>query len=189
MTMATSFSPRRGALLLLVLGVLAIVFAPRVRADSFPGNYDTRVADSFFHTFCYDSSFTTDTSIATYSMGTVLDNTTDMFDAYSTSCLNATDVWFVEADLAPGVRGSRTCVVAASSSVCDRSNVTLDIVELDIGSWDWYDRRKTAIHEVGHSVGLNHDSISSMVSGEVPSTALVWRRYSSHDISHINTQY
>jgi hypothetical protein len=65
----------------------------------------------------------------------------------------------------------------------------LDYPQLDVGINDWYDRRKTAVHEVGHSVGLGHDAISAMISGEVPSIALVWRRYSPHDIGHLNANY
>lgn len=159
-------------------------------ADSFPDNYDTRLADSTTHTFCYESSFTTSTTVGKYGM-IRLDNSTDMdYFEYST-CANNTDVWWMEADLAPGKRGSRTCAVPESSSRCNRSNITLDFVELDVGANDWHDRRKTALHEVGHSVGLNHDegSTNCMRSGEVPSTAYSYRSFSSHDENHIDTEY
>jgi hypothetical protein len=52
----------------------------------------------------------------------------------------------------------------------------------------WHNRRKTAVHELGHSVGLGHDTISAMITGSV-STALQWRRCRSHDIGHINSHY
>lgn len=146
------------------------------------------MADSSLHTYCFLSTFNTDSSVGHYAMRDALDNTTDMTDVYE-SCNNNTDVWFQEANLAAGIRGSSTCAVAVSSSVCNRSIVTLDFPELDIGSNDWEDRRKTSVHEVGHSVGLNHDTSSAMISGEIPSTSLVWRRYSNHDISHINIKY
>jgi hypothetical protein len=161
--------------------------APAAEADTFPGNYDARVADSAGHLFCWHSSFTTDTSVGTYAMD-VLDSTTDMYDV-AVLCSNTTDVWWMQANLSGTLRGQRTCEVAVSSTVCDRSNVVLDFPELDVGSNDWYDRRKTSVHELGHSVGLDHDTVSAMISGEIPSTALQWRRYSSHDISHIDTQY
>lgn len=118
-----------------------------------------------------------------------LDQTTDM-TSQAQSCLNYTDVWWYKADLPAGVRGQRVCVVVGDiPSVCDRSNVSIDFAEVDIGSNDWEDRRKTACHELGHSVGLNHDTASCMISGEIPSVGEQWRRYSSHDVGHINAQY
>ncbi len=157
-------------------------------ADTFPGNYDGRVADSYLHTYCFLSTFSGYEAVGHYAMRNALDNTTQMTDVFQ-SCTNNTDVWFQRANLSPGVRGSRVCSVPTSSTVCNRSTITLDFAEIDRGSNDWHDRRKTSVHEVGHSVGLDHDTVSAMISGEVPSTALVWRRYSNHDIAHINNQY
>ena len=78
--------------------------------------------------------------------------------------------------------------------ICIASDIELDFAELDDGpndtsDDDWEDRRKTAVHEVGHSIGLGHDTISTMRQGEIPDTSLTWRRYSGHDITHINDEY
>lgn len=185
----TRARPRKPAIALILVAAFLAATSQHVAADTFPGNEDTRVADSFIHTFCYTTTFTTDTSVGSYAMGTVLDDTTDMRDSFHSSCGNTTDVWWIEGNLSGTLRGYRVCVVAISSSVCDRSNVYLDYAQLDIGSNDWHDRRKTSVHEIGHSVGLDHDTSSAMITGEVPSTALAWRRFSSHDIGHIDTQY
>ena len=48
---------------------------------------------------------------------------------------------------------------------------------------------QTAVHEVGHSVGLGHDTISAMKSGEITDTSLTWRTYSAADIADINSHY
>jgi hypothetical protein len=148
-------------------------------ADTFPNNYDQAVADDSIADYCLTSSFTTDAYIAHDAMWT-LDDTTDMSDSY-TLCYLYTDVWWYEENLDPGVRGQRTCFSYSSSNVCNSNDVKMDLAEIDVGSDDWYD--------LGHSVGLDHDTESAMISGEVPSTASQWRNYSSHDIGHINTQY
>jgi hypothetical protein len=166
---------------------LSVLAAPAA-ADTFPGNYDAALADSSLHTFCLTSTFTTDPSIATYAMD-VLDSTTDMWDSHYSSCDNSLDVWWWEWDLPGSLRGQRTCYAYNSAGRCDSSDIDIDLAQLDIGSDDWYDRRKTSVHELGHSVGANHDSESAMISGEIPSTALQWRRYSAHDIGHINAAY
>jgi|GEM_PF-5312786 len=159
-------------------------------ADTFPGNYDARLADSSYTNWCNTSSFSSYSSISYYAVYSTLRATTDMTSASGPgSCYNSTDLWFANVNLTGALRGERKCAVASSSTRCDRSTIDMDIAQLDVGSNDWYDRRKTAIHEVGHSVGANHDSGSTMISGEVPSTALQWRRYSTHDVGHINANY
>lgn len=177
--------PLAAALSLLMVNGIA-------HANPFPNNYDNAVADSSLHTFCTTPGFTTDRTVATYAMS-VLDDTTDMTDSDAGGCTNrSTDVWWWEEDLPNTLRGQRRCFSHSSPGpprVCDSSDVKLDYAQLDIGPNDWYDRRKTSVHELGHSVGLGHDTISAMISGEVPSTALQWRRYSAHDIGHINAQY
>lgn len=179
----------RSILGMAVAGILIIVPAAGAHANPFPNNYDDAVADSFIHTFCTTSGFTTDPSVATYAMN-VLDSTTDLIDSDLGGCSSVTtDAWWWEENLPGGLRGQRTCFSHSSPGVCDSSDLKLDFGQLDVGSNDWYDRRKTSVHELGHSVGLGHDSISAMISGEVPSTALVWRRYSDHDIDHLNAQY
>lgn len=174
---------------LLALATVMVLATP-IGADTFPDNYDTRVADSSHHNYCYTSSLSSSSrrAVADYAMFNSLANPTDM-SASLVSCTSTTDIWWYDGNLSGSNRGLRTCANAISSSVCNRSNVTLDFAQLDIGSNDWEDRRKTSCHEAGHSVGLDHDSTGCMVTGEVPSTALSWRRYNSHDTGHINAQY
>lgn len=179
---------RRDAARSVAACVIALGFlSTPVAADTFPGNYDSALADSALHTFCLTSTFTTDPSVARYAMD-ILDATTDMWDSEQ-SCAMSTDVWWWQSDLPAGTRGQRSCYSHSSPGICDSSDIDLDFPELDIGTDDWYDRRKTSVHELGHSVGLNHDTESAMISGEIPSTALQWRRYSAHDIGHINAAY
>lgn len=182
--------PRLLTLSLVALSSLLTV-SVTAHANPFPNNYDSAVADSSLHTFCTTAGFTTDRTVATYAM-TVLDDTTDMTDSDIGTCNNVTtDVWWWEEDLPGTLRGERSCYSHSSPGVCDSSDVKVDYAQLDVGNNDFEDRRKTSVHELGHSVGLGHDTISVMISGEIPSvTDPKWLLYSPHDINeHINVQY
>jgi hypothetical protein len=184
------------------IGLMACVVTTLIATQSpayaqLPNNGDSTVADNAVHTYCFTSGFTTDPSVGSYAMA-VLGNTTDMDDLFPIDppfCqFRETDVWWFESNLAAGTRGVRDCVdynLAASPDICTSSDVELDFAELDdaIDVDDWEDRRKTAVHEVGHSVGLDHDSISAMRQGEIPDTSLTWRTYSAADIADINSHY
>lgn len=170
-----------------ILGLILFAWSDRAGADTFPDNHHDGLADSSVHTYCYDS-FAGDESVASYAMQNALDATTDMSDSKHSTCYTSTDVHWQDLNLPGSLRGEYQCQTYYGDD-CDSSDVRLDFAKLDEGSNDWYDRRKTSVHEIGHSVGTNHDTISAMVTGEVPSTALAWRRYSSHDISHINANY
>jgi hypothetical protein len=173
--------------------VAAVIAMPSLaHANPFPNNGDSTVADNSTHTYCYTSGFTTDRSVASYAMS-VLDSTTDLTDLFpatpATCAFMETDVWWWESNQPAGIRGVRDCWLESPNGICTSSDIDLDFAELDNGTSDWEDRRKTAVHEVGHSIGLGHDTVSAMRSGEIPSTSLTWRRYSAHDIAHINGAY
>lgn len=173
----------------LVVGIAALAI-PQALADPFPGTNDGRRADGTTHVYCYHESVTIYGPLS-YAMVN-LDSQTDMTRSYSSTCYSSTDVVWIEGDLAGTLRGSRGCVKAISSTICDSSELTLDYAQIDVGSDDDEDRKKTACHELGHSVGLGHHDTSSdcMRNGAVPSTALQYRQYRDHVVtSHINPNY
>ena len=128
----------------------------------------------------------------------VLDSTTDMEALFPTSPATAPmrrpTCGGGRSTIRPAPAGSGTAGTRIPVGICIASDIELDFDELDDGpndtsDDDWEDRRKTAVHEVGHSIGLGHDTISTMRQGEIPDTSLTWRRYSADDIADINGHY
>lgn len=180
----------RIALVAIVATAFAGLFLPgRASATPFP---ETWLADSSLHTYCFTAGFSNsrDPFTGTYAM-IILDNTTDMsISDYGACSDNTADIWWWAQDLPGTIRGQAECIFwNGSGSACDSADVRIDFDQLDIGDNDIADRDKTSVHEVGHTIGLGHHTDCAMISGEIPSLDLQWRRYSAHDISHINAQY
>ncbi|MFD0900786.1 hypothetical protein [Actinomadura sediminis] len=165
------------------------------QATPFP---ETWLADSRTHAYCFIESsgsnpwWHSQKEAVEYAMVEQLEKPTDMV-AKRESCASGTDVWWWKRDLGPGVRGEAQCMTWVSGNRCDSADIRLDFAELDKGGNDWHDRRKTAVHELGHTVGLGHHSPGAhdcaMMSGEVPNTDVTWRRFHPHDRYHINQTY
>lgn len=82
-----------------------------------------------------------------------------------------------------GVVGLAKCEEKTSSGRCRTHSVFIDTSFAVPASTSY--RRQLATHELGHTLGLKHRSDDVMQQGyPKPST-----KYSTHDKSHINTQY
>lgn len=121
-----------------------------------------------------------------------LDNQTDMYDTYSSTCGAQVDIYGVRYNNAymPGVRGSYQCEVFINSTTCDQGRLKVNVDLLT----DYTQRRKTFCHEVGHSVGLQHQAAGDytysdcMISGTV--TGEQWFiEHSQHHRDHVNVAY
>jgi hypothetical protein len=176
-------------------GLLVALVGSPASADPF-GTWTSDTgpfADGVGHTYCWGSGF--DAALqdnATAALAN-LDAQTEMFDSFQATCnVVTTDIYFFDANLPAGVRGSTRCVTWKTYGVvCDSFDIEIDPAEINIGSDDEADTTKTLCHEVGHSVGLSHlaPQDDCMISGEMPSTAAQWRKYSAHHVSHINGRY
>lgn len=154
------------------------------------------------HSYCYTADFTrgTDPNLGEAAMRE-LDVSTQMtvsFEGFDCRLVElrrprVVDVWWWEIDLPAGGRGQWACQTLGPVGRCASANVIVDFAQVDVGVNDALDRQKTAVHEVGHSVGLDHHSPQAhdcaMVSGEIPSTDVKWRRYDPHDVGHINNHF
>ncbi|MFG2004117.1 hypothetical protein ACGFNU_33655 [Spirillospora sp. NPDC048911] len=169
-------------------GALVAVQAP-AQATPWP---EDRLADNATHTYCITGGgWTTNRRTSVVWGMNRLANTTDM-SASSESCTIKTDVIWRTKNLEGGVRGRTRCTKTIGPR-CDSNTIWIDFPEIAEGTDDWYDYRKTAVHEIGHTVGFDHHVTGShqcaMISGEVPSRAIAWRSYSAHDRSHLNGSY
>jgi len=136
--------------------------------------------DNFEHTFCWGFTFG-DADLrdaATFAMGN-LDTQTLYFDT-GVACSSATDVIW-ESEPALGARGDWTCLATNAVGECERSRVRLNPTQLANNN----NRRKTACHEGGHSVGLTHvdNGDDCMRNGAVNGG---FETYNAHHVSHMN---
>lgn len=162
---------------------------------------DILQADNNSHSYCLTSGFTTQPSLAHDAMS-VLDADTEFSIANNGTCSgtrtsSTIDVWWVELNLEGDIRGQEQCrkVIPGSSDPfllpsCETADVRIDYAELDEGENDALDREKTAVHELGHSVGLGHHThVCAMRSGELGGTNVELRRWHANDIAMINDNY
>ncbi|MEX0983791.1 MAG: hypothetical protein WD096_01945 [Actinomycetota bacterium] len=174
---------------------------PQASADPFGGcsvaTGEGCRADSNIHSYCYGAGF--DASLedeAEFAMNISLDRDTLMSDLFSATCDPAsTDVKWLDANLG-GSRGEYICLEPFTpyepDGICFVARIRLDPDQINIGSNDAEDRKKTACHEVGHSVGLQHgdDKTDCMINGEIPDTSATWRTFNGHHIAaHIDSYY
>jgi hypothetical protein len=182
----------RIALIAIIAAAASSLFMPgQAHATVYP---ELILPDSSLHTYCFTTGFSSsrDPGTGSYAMS-ILDSTTDMTISNLGACsANTTDVWWFASNLAGTIRGEEQCMFT-SGSRCDSADIRIDFDQIDIGDNDIADRDKTSVHELGHSIGLGHHSPAAhncaMISGEIPSLDIQWRRYHAHDISHINGQF
>lgn len=115
-------------------------------------------------------------------------NAMNYLDAYTSyydtraSCTTTTDIWFRQVNSGMTDRGDYLCLDFNTWGRCERARVRLNAAVLT----DADNRRKTACHEIGHSVGLIHGGTADcMLSGPVSKPTYT---YTQHHINHINAR-
>jgi len=155
--------------------------------------------DTGAHTWCVPASpAVTLHDIADDSMRRARDQTT-MTRAYHDTCNGATDVkWLWAFEPNDPYYGMAVCVNWYENHRCNRYEITLNKSNIDTWTYPGSQLRKTACHELGHTLGVSHykfseypggdTSHSCMRSFEVPSPNKSWHiTYGNHHVkSHIN---
>lgn len=171
-----------GAAIVLLAMSMLLLGMGTASADTFGTGTDGSglLPDDATHSFCWGSNFTS-TSFRNAASGRManLDNQTSMSDSF-VSCSSLTDVRFELMSGSNGVRGDWTCLDWVGQ-VCYSARIRMNTTYLtnDIN------RRKTACHEIGHSVGFSHlaPQTDCMVSGAV---SVETATYNTHHRTHIN---
>lgn len=174
---------RRARLLGAVAAVSLLVGTP-ASANTF--GYDGKGlyhADSAHHTFYFRDLTPEFHSSMNWARYDALGKDTDMTEALLSTWESSVDVTAYDERYSYSWLGAAVCV-RSTGDICQAWEVFLNIAKFDGRHQD--ERTKTAVHEVGHTVGLGHttDSTSPMQSGYFRII-----RYSVHDRGHINARY
>lgn len=178
-----------GAILL-----VSLMLVPESTADTWGGCSTATESgcrpDSTLHTYCYGAGFnSTLEDEADFAMNTSIARDTVMTASFYTTCSTA-DIKWLDANLG-STRGDYICLEPFSpfqdNGTCLASRVRLNPTEINQGPNDPEDRKKTACHEAGHSIGFQHgdDKTDCMINGPIPDTTDQWRTFGGHHITHI----
>ncbi|WP_326819317.1 hypothetical protein OHA77_19045 [Streptosporangium sp. NBC_01639] len=206
-----SESGTRGLLLAplaaLLTFVMFLALTPPASANTFGWSYlhpsgCCMQADNRDHYYNY-SSLTSYMKVAGNYAMIHLDSQTDMATHYDSSSDVHTDVemfdqyyddyWGLDwngSSTGKNVHAHAKCVRGISPGLingwwkCDQYEIRFDLA--DMSGFSENERKHTACHEVGHSVGLGHSSESGSCLKSGRATV---RSYSSHDVAHINGRF
>jgi hypothetical protein len=179
------------ALAVLLGGVLSagVVPATAASADGFPSCAGAGcLPDNFNHWWCYDGSVSVVLASAIRRAMNTLDEQTNYTQINEPDfvCNTTTDVvWQQNTGISD--RGDFWCLDDNSSGRCEQARLRLNPNLLT----DTSNRRKTACHELGHSVGLTHGTFNvdndrytdCMRSGLVDNDD-AWWVYDDHHVKH-----
>jgi hypothetical protein len=196
-----SWKPRNPARRLLACGALAVAGALGVAgtAGADPFGLDTPthnepgvggIPDSTIHTYCFSGAGWTQAWQDVVSSRMLNLDVQTLYEGPPVACDAATDVTF-QLSSTLGARGDYRCVTWNAVGFCDAAIVRLNSSTAVLPND--HQRRKSACHEIGHSVGLAHGTDTAtfwndcMLSGTAPA-GNQWEQYNAHHIAHINSR-
>jgi pregnancy-associated plasma protein-A len=136
--------------------------------------------DDAQQSYCWGSNFTHN-GFRTAADGRManLDTQTAMSRLFVATCTTSTDVRFELMSGNNGFLGDYFCEYLIGN-VCYRARIRLNTTYLT----DNLNRRATACHEIGHSVGLTHGGTTDCMKSGF--NTVENSKYNSHHVSHIN---
>lgn len=190
----------------IVAPLIAVATATNASADTWPFNSNFR-PDTGYHSYCY-SVITPSSAVKTqmYNAMVYMTDATQANRTYHSSCdlsgAGQTDVvWREEGTTSDSWIGSAQCVVfwsGSSPARCDRYFVKINgaLVRAHYSSstYEANQWRKTACHELGHTLGLDHYPSpyddSCQRSGWTGTSSAAWTRtWTVHHRDHINAWF
>lgn len=184
MHQTTSHRSRRLIAFIVMIGsVLVGVPVERAVADPFGvgGSNTGWLADNHDHDWCWSTNFTVQTmrDHATDSHNYLNSSATNFSGGSFQTCNSGTDVYW-QAFNTTAYRGQYQCD-DRSGNVCDNADVR---ISTNTSTLPTNERRKTMCHELGHSTGATHHSVSGwgcMISGTSTS-----QTYVTHTRTHMS---
>jgi hypothetical protein len=205
---------RRACVALVAVAVAVAALGVTAPAKADPFGLDTpihsvegvgAIPDNFNHTYCFDGAgWTQDWRRVVHARMANLDDQTNYFDTWPIDhqCFPTTDLWF-RLDSTMADRGDYRCRVWAYGSDGPTDDDRCEGATIRLNSRagvlpDTHQRRKTACHEIGHSVGIaHHDPLDTSLPGYVPGDCMVsgrapagaqYEQYNQHHIEHANSR-
>lgn len=177
---------RQSAVALAVVSIAGMVIATEASANTYgpSENNNLPFPDDRNHTFTYVGLEPAYDQAANWARVEALGNGTNMTEEYVGGTASYIDVFVYDEYYGGTQRGFYQCVSRHPSGNCDTSDVVMNNSVLNSQSQN--NKTKTACHEIGHSVGLGHTSLtdSCMIEGSSENI-----RFSDHDKNHINGRF
>jgi hypothetical protein len=199
----TWWSINRCAVALLAAVVVLIgTGLPSARADEFirdPATANPNTdgkPDDWFHSYCWDA--TTFQDLNWKSVTAAQMEQVDVQSTYGDVGQDVCDPWehsnvvFIAGTVGTptdNVLGREDCQTWTSGGECTQSFITLDTAEMAWRSYTTNGQQGITCHEIGHSLGLTHNTTNDCMNSSDPSGNVHGKVYDAHHVAHLQQSH